>query len=176
MVYNTQPYQYEGKFFENKTAEILQRFVGGTCYPATEQENIYDHIDLHWVSDNIDYTIDVKGPKKYNRLDPNIQFSDVVWIEGQNVNGNSGWVYGKSFYIAFWLKDGITFVETQKLRKLYEYFKNGQLHIGVKPNHYELYRRQGRSDITFTMPVEDLLKIQEYTIKYQELKELGYKL
>ena len=84
-------------------------------------------------------------------------------------------VYGKSFYIAFWLKDGITFVETEKLRKLYEYFKNGQLHIGVKPNHHELYRRQGRSDITFTMPVEDLLKIQEYTIKYQELKELGYK-
>ena len=109
-------------------------------------------------------------------MDPNIQFSDVVWIEGQNVNGNPGWVYGKSFYIAFWLKDGITFVETEKLRKLYEYFKNGKLHIGVKPNHYELYRRQGRSDITFTMPVEDLLKIQEYTIKYQELKELGYKL
>ena len=76
------------------------------------------------------------------------------------------------------MKDGITFVYTSKLRNLYDiYLKNKKLHVGTKPDkHYELYRRQGRSDITFTMPVEDLKKIQEYTIRYQDLKELGHTL
>jgi hypothetical protein len=178
MSYDTLPYQKEGKVFENKTAEIIQRFVGGKCLPSTDDENKNDHIDLHWIYNDVDYPIDVKGPKKYNRWDSNTQFSDVVWIEGQNVNGNPGWVYGKSYYIAFWLKNGITFVRTEKLRKLYDvYLKDKKLHVGTKPNgHYELYRRQGRSDITFTMPAEDLLKIQEYTIQFSELQKLNYKI
>ena len=86
-----------------------------------------------------------------------------------------GWIYGKSTFIAFWLKDGITFVYTSKLRNLYDKFlKNKYLHVGVKPNaHYELFRRANRSDILFTMPVSDLRKIEEYTIQAEAIRNLG---
>lgn len=165
-------YISEGETFENKTAFVLERIVGGTCKPATKEENKKDHIDLHWYRLDQDWPIDVKGPKKYNRWDNS--YSDVVWIEGQGISGRPGWIYGKSKFIAFWNKYGITFVPTEKLRKLYDvYLKNKFLHVGVKPNkHYELYRRTGQSDITFTMPIEDLRKIEEVTIPMECIQKL----
>ena len=172
-MFDKQAYIDEGATYENKTAYILEKLIGGVCKPTSEKENKKDHIDLHWIYEGNDWPVDVKGPKKYNRWDSS--YSDTIWIEGQGITGMPGWIYGKSKFIAFWLKDGITFVFTEKLRKLYDGFlKNKFLHVGVKPNkHYELYRREGRSDICFTMPVEDLRKIEEYTIPIDAIKQLG---
>lgn len=168
-MYDKQEYLETGESFEKRTMAILEKLIGGKCSPSSVQENMIDHIDFHWIFEGNDFPVDVKGPKKYNRFDKNI--SDTVWIEGQGITGNPGWIYGKSTFIAFWLKDGITFVYTSKLRNLYDnYLKNKTLHVGEKPNkHYELFRREGRSDILFTMPVEDLRKIEEYTIKYSDI-------
>ena len=172
-MFDKQEYMNVGESYENKTATIIEKIVGGKCTPASKEENLIDHIDLHWMYEGNDFPVDVKGPKKYNRWDD--KASDAVWIEGQGITGNPGWIYGKSTFIAFWLKDGITFVYTSKLRNLYDtYLKNKKLHVGTKPDkHYELYRRQGRSDITFTMPVEDLKKIQEYTITFSAIQNVG---
>ena len=173
IVFDKQEYINVGESYENKTATIIEKIVGGKCTPASKEETLIDHIDLHWIYEGNDFPVDVKGPKKYNRWDDNS--SNVVWIEGQGITGNPGWIYGKSTFIAFWLKDGITFVYTSKLRNLYDtYLKNKKLYVGTKPDkHYELYRRQGRSDITFTMPVEDLKKIQEYTIIFSDIQNVG---
>ena len=175
-MYDKEQYLDKGKLYENKTMEILERFVGGKCKPSTEKENKRDHIDVHWNYEGNDVTIDVKGPKKFNRWDNDNPSSDVVWIEVQGITGKPGWIYGKSTFIAFWLRNGITFVYTQKFRKLYEMVMiNKHVYVGAKPsNPYELYQRNGRQDILFTMPVADLEKIQEYTISFDELRKLNY--
>lgn len=165
-MYNKEEYLQQGESYEKLTGKILEKEIGGQCTPSTKDENIKHHIDLHWIYGNKDITIDVKGPKKFNRWDP--KFSDTVWIEAQGITGMPGWIYGKSNFIAFWIKEGISFVLTSKLRKLYDiYLKEKPLHIGNKPNeHYELYRRENRSDILFTMPVSDLRVIESFIIKF----------
>ena len=73
-----------GESYENKTATIIEKIVGGKCTPASKEENLIDHIDLHWIYEGNDFPVDVKGPKKYNRWDDNA--SDVeetgVKLEG----------------------------------------------------------------------------------------------
>ena len=172
-MYNKEEYLQQGESYESLTSIILEKTIGGTCTPSTKDENLKQHIDLHWLYNNQDITIDVKGPKKFNRWDPG--FSDTVWIEAQGITGMPGWIYGSSTYISFWLKDGISFVPTAKLRKLYDNFlKEKHLHVGIKPNeHYELYRRENRSDILFTMPVEHIRKIEEFFIQMDVIKSLG---
>jgi hypothetical protein len=69
---------------------------------STKKENKYDHIDywIHGSEEGTQYAVDVKGRKKINRSDEDPQ-DYVTWLEFINGDGFTGWLLGKSNFIAF---------------------------------------------------------------------------
>ena len=139
-----------GNKAEEEFAKLLIKPVA-----ANRNENIYEHWDIKDING---HTYDVKAMKQYRSSD-NEATDRLHWIEFQNVDGNTGWLYGKADYIAFetrkwWIvvgrKDLVAFVEgaTREGKKAKE-----------KPKPYEIYQRDGRNDRLTILPTVDLLSI-----------------
>lgn len=113
---------------------------------ATQQENMYEHIDFHISKDGLSFTVDVKGAKEQ------------VVLEFKNVRGNKGWIYGKAQYIAFLSpsKDSFLLVPRLALLKYAETFKTAPK--GYK-ELYKLYTREGRQDLMTFVKWEDIEKL-----------------
>jgi hypothetical protein len=120
---------------------------------STEQEDMFDHIDVYVE----DMSVDVKGLKKTNRDDETVD-PDIHWIEFQNVNGDKGWLYGKATHIAFELLDSYLIIDRNVL---YEFCKEKIVDRKIKNTKglYTLYRRKGRQDVLSIVLTEDLLKL-----------------
>ena len=135
---------------EEEFAKLLIKPVA-----ASRDENIYEHWDLKDINGD---TYDVKAMKQYRSSD-NEATDRLHWIEFQNVDGNTGWLYGGADYIAFetrkwWIvvsrKDLVAFVEGAT--------RDGKKAQG-KPKPYEIYQRNGRNDRLTILPTVDLLSI-----------------
>lgn len=132
---------------------------------SSEREDIYDHIDIFFRKNKNEYTsADVKGLKKKNRTDKNIQY-ETHYIEFINVNGDDGWLYGKSEYIIFEdLKDWI-FVERIELMKFIREKIKFEFVFTAGDSLYRLYSRVGRKDLITMVKISDLRIIATFFLK-----------
>jgi len=143
----------------NKT-EIKFASLFKTYKEASKEENMYDHIDL-----TVDeMTVDVKGMKKLNRGDADVN-PDIHWIEFQNVRGDRGWIYGKAEYIAFETLDGFIMIDRVVLLEWCREMITDRK-VKDKKELYKLYNREGRKDVISLVLTEDLLKLPHKKISY----------
>lgn len=156
-------YYLQGLKKEEQFAKLLVNTFGGTIKHSSTQDDIYNHIDLIWTINNKDVYFDVKGLKKTNRSDTNVDDS-IHWIEIQNVYGKLGWLYGKSDYIVFetlnnWLIvkriDLITLIDNKVLNKS----------ISNTKELYTFYQRYRRNDIIVKVLTSDLRNIAKKIIQ-----------
>ena len=124
----------------DKTGECLQTGLGAEqlfdqiavsknleIKNAKRRENIQKHIDKYITDDVGTWSVDIKARKKTRRSDNNAQ-DDWIWIEFQNVRGNTGWLYGEADCIAFETQDNfvrsdlLTMVELSEIKKNCNYF------------------------------------------------------
>ena len=95
---------------ESLVMEVTKRKFGGNVRKSTINEDMKEHIDFWWISDNgNEYGFDVKGVKKNKRTDK-VGDDKINWIELINVQGNPGWVYGNAKYIAFLTNESVLYV------------------------------------------------------------------
>ena len=158
-----------GKADETFVARQLMREIGGRIEPATEAEDIYDHVDFWWIQpDGSRLGVDVKGLKKLGRNDPRVNDVD-TWIETMQVNGRPGWVYGKATYVAFRRLKSTLFVRREKLASWIESKIAGKKLWTVNPRCcYVPYRRASsyppRLDIITLVPLDDLESIAAFSL------------
>lgn len=146
-----------GLIKEHEFAELLMKVSKGTVQHASREDDMYKHIDIIWTLNDRSCTFDVKGLKKHNRSDNNVDES-IHWIELQNVKGDLGWLYGEADYIAFeTLKDWLI-VRRVHIIKLIE-SKVTDKSISKSKNFYTYYQRSGRKDIVVKVPTNDLREI-----------------
>ena len=154
----------EGKKDEDIVRIITEQHFSLSTEKADRWEDMTRHIDLYVIKNGIKYGIDVKGIKRHSRQDTRKDDS-VHWIEIQNVKGKKGWIYGEAVYIAFLTNTSILYVPTSNLRRLTEEKIKGKIITNTNPNCcYIPYQRQGREDIIFKIPTEDLRKIAKHEI------------
>jgi len=120
---------------------------GLTWKQATQEENMYQHIDFYVSNGELEFSVDVKGAKEQ------------VVLEYKNVRGNDGWIYGKAQYIAFLSpsKDHFLLVPRKKLLDLAKRFKTAP--YGYK-ELYKLYSRKDRNDLMTFVKWEDIAKLK----------------
>lgn len=137
---------------------------------ATKEEDIYEHWDVMVNIDGDVVKVDVKGTKNDNRFDP-YPNENIHWIEIQNADGNTGWLYGDSDLIAFETEDYFILVGTLKLRRFLErkmgYTKNTIKEINPKhvKDPYTFFQRKDRKDILVKVKTIDLMHIKYKSVK-----------
>lgn len=153
--------------------ELLKNVFGGNCYKATFKEDTKKHIDIWWESPKKGLIpIDVKGRKKNKQNDESYN-DNIQWIELYNVKGEKGWVYGESEYISFITKNKVIFIKTERLREYAEKMIEGKELVYDTPKDFYIpYQRKrwGRKDITFKCPINDLIELNDFIIKFDVLK------
>ena len=131
---------------------------------ARRRENMQKHIDKYVTDDVGTWSVDIKARKKTRRSDDNAQ-DDWIWIEFQNVRGNTGWLYGEADYIAFETQDDFVIV---KKDSLIEYVEN-VVDMGKSVKHssqarYKTYRRAGRNDLLTMVELSEIKNNCEHSI------------
>jgi hypothetical protein len=131
---------------------------------ARRRENMQKHIDKYVTDDVGTWSVDIKARKKTRRSDDNAQ-DDWIWIEFQNVRGNTGWLYGEADCIAFETQDNFVIV---KKDSLIEYVEN-VVDMGKSVKHssqarYKTYRRAGRNDLLTMVELSEIKNNCEYSI------------
>jgi hypothetical protein len=174
---NTWQYQKfldDGRVTEKKFSEYLKEY--GNVYQATRDEDIWEHWDLKlvpedprcpliiWGRGNLVTTYDIKGVKSKTR--GKLPDDTIHYIEFVNVLGKTGWLYGKSDYIAFETNTEWLVVNREDLIKFAEKFRN-QL-VSVKPYKnpelYKLYHRPDRKDKFVMVETSELRKLVKHII------------
>lgn len=133
-------------------------------HKATEDENRKQHIDFHTELG----TVDVKAMKKVGRGDYDSQ-QDFIWLEFQNVRGNTGWLCSEVDCIAFERLNDFVIVKRQSLLELAESLcdlTNITGEGGMKAL-YRGYQRLGRKDIISMIKMSDVL-----TLPYKSLPKI----
>jgi hypothetical protein len=114
---------------------------------ATKSDKIADQFDH--------YDFKIKFDVKTIRSVDEFGESNWHWVELMNINGNTGWLYGKSDYFAFETKNYWILVEAEKLR---EFIKrvvvNPEITFTREP--YRIYRRRDRLDKVVMVSTLDL--------------------
>jgi hypothetical protein len=117
-----------------------------------------DDITEHWdfASNGVKY--DVKGLKKIKRDDDETN-EFYHYIEIKNVNGKTGWLYGKADYFLFETNRYWISVSKQKLQNFIK--ENTKKIYVLNPDEalYCLYKRNGRNDIITLITTIDLMAI-----------------
>ena len=161
----------------DKTGECLQSGLGAEqlfdkiaiskhleIKNAKRRDNIQKHIDKYVTDDAGTWSVDIKARKKTRRSDNNAQ-DDWIWIEFQNVRGNTGWLYGEADYIAFETQDNFVIVKKDSLVKYVE----GAVDMGKSVKYsgeakYKTYRRAGRNDLLTMVELSEIKNNCEYSI------------
>lgn len=161
----------------DKTGECLQTGLGAEqlfdqiaesksleIKNAKRRDNIQKHIDKYVTDDVGTWSVDIKARKKTRRSDDNAQ-DDWIWIEFQNVRGNTGWLYGEADYIAFETQDNFVIVKKDSLIKYVE----GAVDMGKSVKYsgeakYKTYRRAGRNDLLTMVELSEIKNNCEYSI------------
>ena len=161
----------------DKTGECLQSGLGAEqlfdqiatskhleIKSAKRRDNIQKHIDKYITDDIGTWSVDIKARKKTRRSNNNAQ-DDWIWIEFQNVRGNTGWLYGEADYIAFETQDNFVIVKKDSLIKYVE----GAVDMGKSVKYsgeakYKTYRRAGRNDLLTMVELSEIKKNCEHSI------------
>jgi len=161
----------------DKTGECLQSGLGAEelfdqialskhleIKNARRRENMQKHIDKYVTDDVGTWSVDIKARKKTRRSDDNAQ-DDWIWIEFQNVRGNTGWLYGEADCIAFETQDNFVIVKKDSLIDYVE----GAVDMGKSVKHssqarYKTYRRAGRNDLLTMVELSEIKNNCEYSI------------
>ena len=119
---------------------------------------IQKHIDKNVTDDVGTWSVDIKARKKTSRSDSQAQ-DDWIWIEFQNVRGNSGWLYGEADRIAFETQDNFIIVDRSSL---IDYVENvvdmGKSVKYSSQAQYRTYRRAGRNDLLTMVELSEIKK------------------
>lgn len=98
--------------------------------------------------------VDVKAQPKGH------QSHSYRWVELQNVNGDTGWLYGEADFIAFEYDRYWILVPRTRLVRLCEDRLDPLPMAGrdwsANPQPFKLHRRDGRKDVVTMVPVVDL--------------------
>ena len=155
----------------DKTGECLQSGLGAEqlfdqiaaskhleVKNAKRRDNIQKHIYKYITDDIGTWSVDIKARKKTRRSNNNAQ-DDWIWIEFQNVRGNTGWLYGEADYIAFETQDNFVIVKKDSLIKYVE----GAVDMGKSVKYsgeakYKTYRRAGRNDLLTMVELSEIKK------------------
>lgn len=116
---------------------------------STEEQDINEHWDV-----STDIKFDIKGLKKTKRSDENPN-ENIHWLEIKNVNGDSGWVYGKADYFVFETIDYWIIVDKSDLQEFIK--KKIQKEWVTTATLYKLYRRKDRKDVITLVKTIDLM-------------------
>jgi hypothetical protein len=152
-------------YFENyKKFQVVERKFAGALDMfnkvsfASKDEDIFEHWDV-----KIDIKIDVKAMKKINREDsePN---ENIHYVEIRNVHGDKGWLYGQADYFAFEMKDYYVMVSKIKLQAMIANRCKDKIKC-ARPTLYQLYSREGRSDMITLVKTVDLIFISDKMIE-----------
>ena len=161
----------------DKTGECLQSGLGAEqlfdqiatskhleIKSAKRRDNIQKHIDKYITDDIGTWSVDIKARKKTRRSNNNAQ-DDWIWIEFQNVRGNTGWLYGEADYIAFETQDNFVIVKKDSLIEYVE----GVVDMGKSVKYsgeakYKTYRRAGRNDLLTMVELSEIKKNCEHSI------------
>ncbi len=139
---------------------LLAVKLGWRISASTQEENIHDHWDYLIEKDDKQYKVEVKSKKRISRSDANEQ-NNFVWVEIQNVRGETGWLFGKADLIAFEQEKTFLFVKKPDLLKTVN--KKVDLVAKVKnPKDavYKIYKREGRKDKLTLLPMNNIEQIQ----------------
>lgn len=147
----------DGKLVEQGFIDLVVKPEHKVVRPTTEQD-----IEEHWDVEINGAKFDIKGAKKVNRGDDNINY-DIHWVELKNVNGDPGWLYGLADYIVFEKKDEWLVVNRKKLLTFVD--DNLKFVMVNQPELYKMYTRYGRYDVITLVPTADLDKIATKRIK-----------
>lgn len=161
-------YYLKGRLDEDFVMDAVKHTLGGNVTRASENDDIYDHIDFWWDSPKKGRIgIDIKGIKKNNRFDNNTDDS-IQWLEITNVNGNKGWLYGKAEYIAFRTNNSIIFCKRNKLLDMVlEKINNKQITHNNPKECYIPYQRQNRKDVIVKTPTKDIQLLADFEIIFE---------
>ena len=133
--------------------------------PATEDENINDHIDFKCSKLG---GIDVKAKKQ--------SFDEgLIWIEFKNVAGDNGWLYGRANYIAFEWDDHFRLVRLIDLQvKVHDLTKKAKYVNHKSKALYNYYDRSkwGNKDLLTQVTAMDIWWITEHVIPFCNQLEL----
>ena len=121
---------------------------------ATPYEDMYEHFDVAVRRRSGIHKFDVKGLRKINRWDSAIN-PDVCYLEFVNVNGDDGWPYGKSNFIAFEQLHTWIVVMRESLVDYIEYKVNDTTIYDYK-EPYKLYSRYERKDVITLAYIKDI--------------------
>lgn len=134
----------KGKMVERAFSKVLSNYK-----ESTEEQDINEHWDV-----STDIKFDIKGLKKTKRSDENPN-ENIHWLEIKNVNGDSGWVYGKADYFVFETIDYWVIVDKGDLQEFIK--KKIQKEWVTSATLYKLYRRNGREDVITLVKTIDLM-------------------
>ena len=133
--------------------------------PATEEENINDHIDFKCKKLG---GIDVKAKKE--------SFNEgKIWIELKNVQGEDGWLFGNMDHIAFEWDDHFKIVRRDWLHtRLFDLIDKA---VTVQHKSRALYNYYDRSkydrkDLLTQVTTEDILFLTVETIEFTNQQEV----
>ena len=162
-----QNYYLNGRLDEDFVMDAVKHTLGGDITRASKEEDMYKHIDFWWNSPKKGKIgIDVKGIKKNNRNDNNYDDS-IHWLELTNVNGKSGWLYGKADYIAFRTNSSIIFCKRQKLLNfILSKIKDKKIIHNNPRECYISYQRYNRQDIIVKALTTDIENIADFSIVF----------
>jgi hypothetical protein len=168
---------------EESYTSIFEKSVrkkGWTFERATPREDMFDHVDGYVTIYNgkrpvTRFSVDLKGTKyisKRHRGNPNCLCQFIEFI---NVNGDKGWLFGKSQYIAvldeseerFYMiprKVMIKFCEklfnirlNKKFTEIVKDLKSLDLFVDASEKaHHKLFQRVSRSDLVTQISMEEV--------------------
>ena len=147
----------DGKIVEQEFIDLVVKPEHNVIRPTDEQD-----INEHWDVEIDGIKFDIKGVKKVNRTDDQVNY-DIHWVELKNVNGDPGWLYGLANYIVFEIKNEWLVVDRKKLENYID--DTLKLVMVDKPELYKMYSRYGRYDVITLVKTEDLEKITTKKIK-----------
>lgn len=127
---------------------------------SSQDENIKEHWDYLIEKDKLQYKVEVKSKKRISRNDASEQ-NNFIWVELQNVRGNTGWLFGKADLIAFEKEKTFLFIKKPDLLKTVN--KKVNLVAKVKSPQdavYKIYKREGRKDKLTLLPMQDIEEIK----------------
>lgn len=168
-------YDYHGKAkaIGDKAVDLIEKMANARNYEvkkASKQEDMKDHFDYRFIKGDKTIKVEVKAMKRISRSDEDGQ-DTWIWVEFKNVQGNLGWLYGKSDYVAFEIQNSFLFVDREDLVKVSEKVVD-MTDIVRKPfeARRKCYHRRNRPDELVAMiHINDI--INEPGIKYRIWKK-----
>jgi hypothetical protein len=135
----------------------------GGVKDASVYDNMKKHIDQYVFIDGKKISVDVKGVKSVDR--GGILDDSKHYVEEVNVNGEPGWLFGKSDYFSFQTNDYWVIVSRDKLQ---EFIKTNCTDSTIYEKKF-LYKRYGRSkygkkDVIIIVETEKLKELSTWIL------------